>query len=157
MFLTSELSTHKIISFPEKLLKRQAPFSMSIGNGKLMHECSPKTLYPEWPHRPQQIQHGCLACWICKVDYALSWDCTDLCFAPGAQVVLPMRKALGHRRLYLYSRMGTAGMKWDKDTEAGGKKRSMHLWKEEERTRKGSVESVDESVDEWVNEPNLHL
>ena len=44
-------------------------------------------LYPEWPHR----QGCCLACWICKIDFRLSWDCTDLYYARVAQVVLSMR------------------------------------------------------------------
>ena len=44
-------------------------------------------LYNEWPHR----QGGCLACWSCKIESRLSWDCTDLYYARGAQGILPMR------------------------------------------------------------------
>ena len=39
--------------------------------------------YP-WPLR----QGGCLACWSCKIDSRLSWDCTDLYYARIAKVVL---------------------------------------------------------------------
>ena len=33
---------------------------------------------------------GCLACWSCKIDSRLSWDCVDLYYARGAHGVLPI-------------------------------------------------------------------
>ena len=42
---------------------------------------------PEWPH----WQGACLACWSCKIDYRVSWDCTDSYYARGARGVLSMR------------------------------------------------------------------
>ena len=48
---------------------------------------SKQLICPEWPNR----QGGCLACWSCKIYSRLSWDCTDLYCARGAQGVLPIR------------------------------------------------------------------